>query len=225
MSKPTPKKPSAQKIVQIELPAKPRKHPRQDRSVALVDALKKTGREILERDGRDALSLEQLSLRSGVAVSSIYEYFPTMESLIAEIFEEYRGEARQQVLDGLQALPPTATLYDGIELILKIGISLLHKWRQFDPEFFTRSAHYEELVRLALVKPEHAWPSVATNALMERFPDEVRVHNREKARFLVFQTILALPRAMVLMKPEYLGEEDTQVLLARMLHAVLTTDV
>jgi len=47
----------------------------------------------------------------------------------------------------------------------------------------------------------------------------------DKARFLVHQTMLALLRAMALMKPEYLMEEDTPLLLGRMLHALLTTDV
>ncbi|RJF91856.1 TetR/AcrR family transcriptional regulator [Noviherbaspirillum saxi] len=223
MTKYIRKKPAGDDILHIELPAKPRKRPRQERSVMLVDALKKTGWDILEKEGRDALSLDRLSLRSGVAVSSIYEYFPTIEALITAIFEDYRGQARRRLVEELRALPPSAKLFDGVLLIMQIGIALLHKWSQVDREFFTRSSHYEELVRLDLVKPEFTWTSVATNALMERFPDEILVRNREKARFLVYQTILALPRAMGLMKPEYLGEPDTPLLLARMLHALLTT--
>lgn len=71
--------------VLVELPAKPRKRPKQARSVALVDALKLAGRDILEREGREALSIYRLSDYSGVAISSIYEYFPTIESLISAI--------------------------------------------------------------------------------------------------------------------------------------------
>ncbi|WP_454739993.1 hypothetical protein [Cupriavidus necator] len=58
---------------------------------------------------------------------------------------------------------------------------------------------------------------------MERFPDEVLVRDRAKARFMVFHAILALPRAMGLMRPKYLFEPDTKILLARMLPALLTT--
>jgi len=61
-------------------------------------------------------------------------------------------------------------------------------------------------------------------ALLERFPDEIAVRNREKAGFLAHQAILALPRAIVLEKPEYLADPDTPILLARMLHALLTTN-
>ncbi|GJG94348.1 TetR/AcrR family transcriptional regulator [Cupriavidus pauculus] len=188
----------------------------------LVDALKRTGWEILEREGRHALSLERLSVRAGVAVSSIYEYFPTMESLVVAIFDDFRAEARRRLLDELQALPPSMKLFDGIMLLLGIGIPMLYKWVQLDRELFVKSSHYDELVRLDMVKPEQYWTSMATDALMERFPDEVRVQDRGKARFMAFHTILALPRAMALMRTEYLNDEDTQMLIGRMLHALLT---
>lgn len=189
----------------------------------LVDALKKAGWEILEKEGRAALSLERLSVRAGVAVSSIYEYFPTMESLVVAIFDDFRAEARRRLIEELQELPPSTKLFDGIMLLLNIGIPMLHKWVQLDRDLFVKSSHYDELVRLDLVKPEQYWTSMATDALMERFPDEVRVRDRTKARFMAFHTILALPRAMALMRPEYLGDEDTQLLMGRMLYALLTT--
>ncbi|MGH7461839.1 MAG: TetR/AcrR family transcriptional regulator [Longimicrobiales bacterium] len=215
--------PNPAQTLQVAVPARPRKRPRQERSVMLVDALKKAGWEILEREGRDALSLERLSVRAGVAVSSIYEYFPTMESLVVAIFDDFRAEARRRLLVELQALPPSTQLFEGIMLLLSIGIPMLHKWVQLDRELFVKSSHYDELVRLDLVKPEQYWTSLATDALMERFPDEVLVRDLAKTRFLAFHTILALPRAMALMHPEYLAEPDTQRLLARMLHALLTT--
>jgi len=132
--------------VLVELPARPRKQPRQARSVALVEALKTAGREILEREGREALSIYRLSDYSGVAISSIYEYFPTIDSLIGAIFEDYRADVRQQVIAGIHALPESATLYDGIEMILRHGLAALHRWLQVDSELSIKSAYYGELV-------------------------------------------------------------------------------
>lgn len=189
----------------------------------LVDALKKAGWQILRKEGRDALSLERLSIRSGVAVSSIYEYFPTIESLVVAIFDDFRAQARQRLVDELGCLPPSTTLYEGIALLLRIGIPMLHEWVQLDRVGFVKSSQYDELVRLDLVKPAQYWTSMATDALMERFPNEVVVRDRAKARFLTFHTILALPRAMALLRPEYLADADTQVLVGRMLHTLLTT--
>ncbi|KWR88343.1 helix-turn-helix domain-containing protein [Cupriavidus sp. IDO] len=224
MAKQTAKRPARHGIVQIEVPAKPRKRPSQERSVMLVDSLKKAGREILEKEGRNALSAARLSERAGVATSSIYEYFPTMESLIAAVFEDCRDELRRKLPGKVQALPATATLLDGILLIVESGLGLLREWSLIDPEFNIRSAYYEELVRLSLVKPEHFCASFVIPTLMARFSEEMRIHDRERAGFFVCQTLLAVSRSMILEKPEYLGKPDTPFLLARMLHALLTTD-
>ncbi|WP_186425582.1 TetR/AcrR family transcriptional regulator [Cupriavidus metallidurans] len=207
----------------IEVPARPRKQPRQERSLKLVDALKTAGWEILEKEGREALSLERLSVRAGVAVSSIYEYYPTMESLVVAIFDDFRAEARRRLVEDLQRLPPGTKLFDGILLLLRIGLPMLHKWAQIDRELLVKSSQYDELVRLDVIKPEQYWTSMATDALMERFPDEVLVRDKAKARFMAFHTILALPRAMALMRPEFLIEPDTELLMCRMLYVLLTS--
>lgn len=207
----------------LELPARPRKQPRQARSVALVEALKTAGREILEREGREALTIYSLCDRSGVAPSSIYEYFPTIDALIGAIFEDYRADARQQAIASLHALPASATLHDGIESLLRTGLGALHRWLQIDSQLSIKSAYYGELVRLEVIKPERFWISQVIPALVERFSDQVRVRDREKAGFLAYQAVTALPRALLIEKPHYLLEDDTVRLLARMLHALLTT--
>jgi AcrR family transcriptional regulator len=210
-------------VLQVEVPAQPRKAPRQARSIALVSALKQTGRQILEKEGRAALSALRLAEDSGVAISSIYEYFPTMEALIAAIFEDYRAEVHIELLAGISALPASATLFDGIVLTLRVGLAAHYKKTLFDPVFSVRSTHYDELVRLDLIKARQIWDTTATATLMQRFASEVVVKDREKAEFLVYQTLLALPRAMLLENPGYLTDEDTPLLIARMLHALLTT--
>lgn len=218
MIKPTPDKAG----VQVEIPAQPRKEPRQARSIALVTAVKQTGRQILESEGREALNAMRLAEDSGVAISSIYEYFPTMEALIAAIFDDYRTEARTELFADIMALPLGATLLDGILLALRAVLAAHHKKTLFDPAFSVRSTHYDELVRLDVVKAKQLWTTTASSALMKRFASEIRVKDLEKAEFLVYQTLTALPRAILLERPGYLTDADTPKLMARMLHALLT---
>lgn len=206
-----------------KLPARPRKQPKQARSVALVDALKTAGWEILEREGREALSIYRLSDYSGVAISSIYEYFPTIESLIGAIFEDYRAEIRQQIIANIHELPASTTLYGGIEMVLRTGLAALHRWVRIDSQLSVKAAYYSELVRLEMVKPERFWISMVIPALVQRFSSEVQVSDRAKAGFLAYQAVTALPRALLIEQPAYLLEEDTVRMLARMLHALLTT--
>ncbi len=209
--------------LRVELPARQRKQPRQARSIALVEALKKTGRDILEREGRAALTIYRLADCSGVAASSIYEYYPTIESLIAAIFNDYRQDTRRDLLASINALPPGATLYEGLGTIIGEALTALHRWLRIDSDLSLKAAYYAELERLDLVKPEAFWSSVVIPALVERFSDEVLVRDREKAGFLAYQAVTALPRALLIEKPEYLTQPDTVTMLARMLHALLTT--
>ncbi|MBH3429661.1 TetR/AcrR family transcriptional regulator [Pseudomonas alkylphenolica] len=218
-----PRDPVCDGNVVVEVPARPRKRPKQARSVALVEALKIAGREILEREGREALSNYRLSDYSGVAVSSIYEYFPTIDSLIGAIFEDYRADVRLQVIASIEALPASATLYDGIEIVLRTGLVALHRWLQVDSEQSIKAAYYGELVRLEIVKPERFWISMVIPALVQRFSNQVLVRDREKAGFLAYQAVTALPRALLIEKPHYLIEDTTVRMLARMIHALLTT--
>lgn len=223
MSRPTRSKAADHDVVHVEVPASPRKRPRQARSIVLVDALKKTGWEILAKEGREALTVQRLAERSGVAVSSIYEYFPTMDSLISAIFTDYRTRVRKELLEKIRGLPPSARLFDGILLALQFGMETLQTWTRIDSGLSIKSAYFDELVRLDLVKPRNFWSAFVIPALLDRFPDEI-VTDREKAGFLAHQAILALPRAIVLERPQYLTDPDTPVLLARMIHALLTTN-
>lgn len=219
-----PRPNAADSLLQVALPARQRKLPRQARSIALVDALKIAGREILEREGRAALSVYRLAEHAGVAISSIYEYFPTIESLVAAIFDDYRAEGRRKVIASIQALPASATLMDGIDVALTGGLAQLHRWLQIDTELSVKSAYYAELVRLEMVKPEQFWASQVIPALVERFSSEVVVRDRELAGFLAYQAVLALPRALVIDRPEYLLAPETVRLLSRMIYAVLTAE-
>ncbi|WP_244850960.1 TetR family transcriptional regulator [Caballeronia sp. SL2Y3] len=179
--------------------------------MALVTALKETGRSILESEGREALTALRVAESPGVAISSLYEYFPTMDSLIGAVFDDYRRESRDALLAAIAALPASATLFDGILLTLTVGLGVHRKKMLLDPACNARSIHYDELVRLDLVKAEDIWHPGATPTRRARFESEIRVRDAKKARFMALHTLLALPRAMVL------------DLLARMIHALLTT--
>ena len=209
-------------IFEVALINQRRKRPHQPRSVALVDALKISAREILKTEGRQALSLQRLSDYSGVAVSSIYEYFPTLDALVAGIFADYWEEELSAALDDIRGLPPSATLYDGIVLMLETILCMRRRYLEIDPQAEARSVEYEELIRLGLVTPDEARPGGMSRALIERFPNEVRAANREKAEYFFNQTAVALNRIVALERPAYLGEADTITLMARMLHALLT---
>jgi AcrR family transcriptional regulator len=210
------------KSVRIEVPARARKQPRQDRSVALVEALRAACLEILRNDGRDALTVNAVAERAGVSVSSLYEYYPTTEALLTEIFGAIKLELRNAALDRLRALPADARLIDGIETVLRVAVELLDRMGEVDPEFLAKYTRYDELVRLDLILSEKTLAANIVDALFVRFDAEITVQDRDLAGFLTHQSLLSLMRAIALLRPEYLHHESALRMLGRMIEALLT---
>lgn len=213
------------KSVSIEVPSRARKQPKQGRSVALVESLREACLEILEKEGRGALTVHAIAERAGVGVSSIYEYYPTLEALLTEIFGAIRLELRNTALERLHALPADARLIDGIETVLQVAVELLDRLSRVDAEFMAKFTRYDELVRLDLILSEKTLTATIVDGLFTRFDAEITAQDRELARFLTHQSLLSVIRAIALLRPEYLHHETMLSMLGRMIHALLTEPV
>ena len=71
----------------IPLP-KPRKLPKQGRSRILVESLKQACLLILQRDGYKALTATRIASVSGVAMGSLYQYFPNVDAIVVATYED-----------------------------------------------------------------------------------------------------------------------------------------
>jgi AcrR family transcriptional regulator len=208
-------------LIELDMPPVPRKSPRQARSVALVDALMQTARQILEKEGREALTVLHLADLSGVASSSIFEYFPPMDALVAAIFEAYRADVYATLRAQIESLPAAATLFDGILLMVRAGLGIYAERLRLDPGVCQRMTRYDEMVRLDFVKPAEMAQARIVPSLFRRFAGAIREDDVEHVQFLATQTLITLARAMLLVRPAYLGEPDTAREIATMIHALL----
>jgi len=75
----------------------PRKTPRQERSVATVDALLEATADILVRDGYATLTTNRIADRAGVNIASLYQYFPGKEAIVAELRRRHGTEQRAEL--------------------------------------------------------------------------------------------------------------------------------
>ncbi len=66
---------------------KPRKKPTQGRSQATVSAILQATAHILATDGYEALSTNRVAEKAGVSIGSLYQYFPSKESLVGELVD------------------------------------------------------------------------------------------------------------------------------------------
>ena len=68
----------------------PRKHPRQARSAATVEAILDASAHILERGGLEALNTNAIAERAGVSIGSLYQYFPGKDAILAALIRRKR---------------------------------------------------------------------------------------------------------------------------------------
>jgi AcrR family transcriptional regulator len=68
-------------------PHGPRKQPRQARSRALVDAVVEATEKVLAGEGAEGVTTTRVAEVAGVSVGSLYQYYPSRESLIAAVIE------------------------------------------------------------------------------------------------------------------------------------------
>lgn len=65
-----------------------RRTPSQERSVELVGKLLEATAQVLGEVGLEATSTNKIAARAGVAIGSIYQYFPNKEALIDALLDD-----------------------------------------------------------------------------------------------------------------------------------------
>ncbi|WP_339502774.1 TetR/AcrR family transcriptional regulator [Pseudomonas silesiensis] len=109
-----------------QLPAL-RKRPSQSRSRALVDAVEQACMRILDETGEASLTVARIAELSGVAVGSIYQYFPNKDAIVALLYERVLDEESEELLrvrEGLMGMPLKSALRDILANIIRVETRL-----------------------------------------------------------------------------------------------------
>ena len=128
---------------QIASPDAMRRTPKQLRSRRMVNAIVDAARTILHNEGREALSTTSLELVSGVSKASIYQYFPNLEAVVAEVFHDV---IRQRITDK-SALPSNEAinLRQFVELLVDSALDLHKLLLSLDRGFYRSYSGYYDL--------------------------------------------------------------------------------
>ncbi len=101
----------------------PRKRPRQARAAATFDAILEAAARILEKDGFDCVNTNAVAELAGVSVGSLYQYFPTKESILAELVRFNRNILSEKVKTAVAEGTTGRTLEETIDLVISAGVS------------------------------------------------------------------------------------------------------
>lgn len=111
-----------------------RKRPTQSRSRALVEAVEQACLQILDDSGEEALTVNRIAELSGVAVGSIYQYFPNKDAIVALLYERVLDEEAEELLrvrERLVGVPLLAALRDILANIIRVETRLYKLNRAF----------------------------------------------------------------------------------------------
>jgi AcrR family transcriptional regulator len=101
----------------------PRKAPSQERARATVDAILRAAAHILRTEGYDALSTNRVAKKAGVSIGSLYQYFPSKESLVMALEAEHSAETSALLLrtvEQMQGAPVRKVVETFIEGMLHV---------------------------------------------------------------------------------------------------------
>ncbi|WP_043200101.1 TetR/AcrR family transcriptional regulator [Pseudomonas putida] len=104
-----------------------RKRPTQSRSRALVDAVEQACLRILDEGGEEALTIARIAEVSGVAVGSIYQYFPSKDAIVTLLYERVLDEETERLLEVRERLinvPLASALRDIFANIIRVETRL-----------------------------------------------------------------------------------------------------
>lgn len=101
------------------LPVKPRKLPSQARSRATVDAIIQAATYILTKAGWAGLTTNAIAERAGVNISSLYQFFPNKEAVIAEVQRRHAAATRTELREVLARLSGHPSLHEALTLIVE----------------------------------------------------------------------------------------------------------
>ncbi|HEE6563133.1 TetR/AcrR family transcriptional regulator [Acinetobacter baumannii] len=95
----------------------PRKRPRQARSVATFEAILEAAARILESLGFAGFNTNAVAELAGVSIGSLYQYFPSKESLIVELIRRERAKLSNHIIEAIQQ-NDAADLKEKLKLVI-----------------------------------------------------------------------------------------------------------
>lgn len=109
-------------MAKTKLPAKPRKAPVQERSRATVDAIIQASTYILNEFGWGGLNTNMIAERAGVNISSLYQYFPNKQAVIAELQRRHSASIHEGLQHALQSMHKQPTLRAALTVIVEMVV-------------------------------------------------------------------------------------------------------
>lgn len=187
-----------------KLRTSPRKMPTQARSKDTVEAILRATARVLVTEGYDRASTNKIANRAGVSVGSLYQYFPSKESLVAALIEEHTSQMMavlEQKLALVESVPPDVAVRELIR-----GMVEAH---QIEPRL--HAVITEQIPKLGGLRQVFEMNRVAGRLIrvrLEALREFVVPKKLDVAVFILVAAFEAVTHAFVIDQPEGVTLED-----------------
>jgi AcrR family transcriptional regulator len=179
----------------------------------MVESILRATTRILVREGYAALNTNRVAEEAGASVGSLYQYFPSKESLVAALLDRHLDETLGQ----LRREVPTLSQLP-IEQAVPRFVQLMIASHQVDPEL--HRVFVEQLPRVgdfAKIEASSNEGLAMTRAYLAAHASELASSDHDLSAFMVVHTVEALTHAAVLMRHDLLQRPEFVAELSRLI--------
>jgi AcrR family transcriptional regulator len=118
----------------------PRKKPAQSRAAFTVDSILEGAANLLEHQGLEAYTTNEIAARAGVSIGSLYQYFPNKDAVTIALIERETAGMVGEVIAALALTPPKRALREAIKASVRNQVRRPQLARLLDFEEFRLAA-------------------------------------------------------------------------------------
>ncbi|NWC28464.1 TetR family transcriptional regulator [Pseudomonas tolaasii] len=197
---------------------KPRKLPRQSRSVAMVDAILQASARVLLKHGYAGMSTNVIAQQAGVSIGSLYQYFPNKASILTALHNRH-AEQMAQSIEAILAAPGGHGLRGEVVRLVRAAMAA----HEMEPELHRQL----EKERPFFEKPTDE-PGLSGDIhrhilrLLQEHPDAVAHSDLALAAWMTMRMTESLVHTAVLHPPHDLDTVRIEAAIVDAIHAFLT---
>lgn len=181
---------------------KPRKRPLQARSKETVEAILTAAARVLVKDGYEATTTNKIAARAGVSIGSLYQYFPSKESIVAALVHRHRDEM-WTIISTRLGQHQGHSIRANVRAILEAVVEAKRMNPKLHRVFVEQVPRIGELQAVFDVNQQIA--EMVSGILRSR-PETVRPKNLDLAAYILVHSVLAVTHAVLVERPQSLDD-------------------
>jgi len=196
----------------------PRCKPRQERAKFTVQSILIATKEFLSSFTLNESNINAIAKRAGVAIGSLYYYFPNKESLASALIEKEIKKNFEIIGKRLEEIQ-SCNIHYGFQESAKILVDRYVRRRRYLQNLFI---HIPSVGKMMLFLQSRTWFSDIIAKEWEKRKEDLQVEDINKAAFMVVQSITGVIQAFIHSEEIPFSEDELVYEIANLLSTYLT---